>query len=75
LHHRQNGPLGENPALPPLSSEYIVFGLPCTQSPGGMIEFEVMIRPINAPAARGEELGTGIRPQLAGLKELATAQG
>ena len=40
-----------------------------------MIEFEVMIRPINAPAARGEELGTGIGPQRARLKELAAAQG
>ena len=27
-----------------LNIEYIVFGLPCAQSPGEMIEFEVMIR-------------------------------
>jgi hypothetical protein len=43
--------------------------------PGEMIEFEVMIRPIKALAALGEEMGNRIGEQLAQLKELAAAQG
>ena len=42
---------------------------------GEMIEFEVMIRPIKALAALGEEMGSRIGEQLARLKELAAAQG
>ncbi len=42
---------------------------------GEMIEFEVMIRPIKALAALGEEMGKRIGPQLASLKELAGASG
>jgi hypothetical protein len=38
---------------------------------GEMIEFEVMIRPIKALAALGEEMGNRIGPQLSRLKELA----
>ena len=38
---------------------------------GEMIEFEVMIRPIKALAALGEEMGNRIGEQLARLKELA----
>ena len=41
---------------------------------GEMIEFEVMIRPIKALAALGEEMGTRIGPQLAQLKQAAGAQ-
>lgn len=41
---------------------------------GEMIEFEVMIRPIKALAALGEEMGNRIGPQLAQLKQLATTQ-
>jgi hypothetical protein len=41
---------------------------------GEMIEFEVMIRPIKALAALGEEMGNRIGPQLSRLKELATVQ-
>ena len=40
---------------------------------GEMIEFEVMVRPIKALAALGEEMGNRIGPQLARLKELAGA--
>jgi hypothetical protein len=40
-----------------------------------MTEFEVMIRPIKALAALGEEMGSRIGEQLARLKELAAAQG
>src|SRR6202011_6376909 len=40
---------------------------------GEMIEFEVMVRPIKALAARGEEMGNRIGPQLSRLKELAGA--
>jgi hypothetical protein len=40
-----------------------------------MIEFEVMIRPIKALQALGEEMGNRIGPQLARLKEAAGAQG
>ena len=40
---------------------------------GEMIEFEVMIRPIKALAALGEEMGNRIGPQLSRLKELAGA--
>ena len=36
-----------------------------------MIEFEVMIRPIKALQALGEEMGSRIGPQLSRLKELA----
>src|SRR5664279_1186647 len=42
---------------------------------GEMIEFEVMIRPIKALQALGEEMGNRIGPQLARLKEAAGAQG
>ena len=42
---------------------------------GEMIEFEVMIRPIKALAALGEEMGNRIGEQLARLKESAAAQG
>jgi hypothetical protein len=41
---------------------------------GEMIEFEVMIRPIKALAALGEEMGNRIGPQLAQLKQLAAGQ-
>ncbi|HEY5505200.1 MAG TPA: hypothetical protein VIK28_08575, partial [Sedimentisphaerales bacterium] len=40
-----------------------------------MIEFEVMIRPIKALQALGEEMGNRIGPRLARLKEAAGAQG
>jgi hypothetical protein len=39
-----------------------------------MIEFEVMIRPIKALQALGEEMGNRIGPQLARLKEAAGVQ-
>ena len=42
---------------------------------GEIIEFEVMIRPIKALAALGEEIGNRIGRQLAELKQAATAQG
>ena len=42
---------------------------------GEMIEFEVMIRPIKALQALGEEMGNRIGPRLARLKEAAGAQG
>jgi hypothetical protein len=38
---------------------------------GEMVEFEVMIRPIKALQALGEEMGNRIGPQLSRLKELA----
>jgi hypothetical protein len=41
---------------------------------GEMTEFEVMIRPIKALAALGEEMGNRIGPQLAQLKAAAGAQ-
>jgi hypothetical protein len=41
---------------------------------GEMIEFEVMVRPIKALAALGEEMGNRIGPQLTRLKELAGTQ-
>jgi hypothetical protein len=40
---------------------------------GEMIEFEVMIRPIKALAALGEEMGNRIGPQLSRLKEAVAA--
>jgi len=40
-----------------------------------MIEFEVMIRPIKAPAALGKEIGNRIGPQLVPLKQSAGASG
>jgi len=40
---------------------------------GEMTEFEVMIRPIKALAALGEEMGNRIGPQLAQLKATAAA--
>jgi hypothetical protein len=40
---------------------------------GEMVEFEVMIRPIKALAALGEEMGNRIGPQLARLKEAGAA--
>jgi hypothetical protein len=42
---------------------------------GEMIEFEVMVRPIKALAALGEEMGNRIGPQLSLLKQAAGAQG
>jgi hypothetical protein len=42
---------------------------------GEMIEFEVMIRPIKALQALGEEMGNRIGPQLAQLKQAAAAGG
>ena len=42
---------------------------------GEMIDFEVMIRPIKALAALGEEMGNRIGPQLARLKQQAGAPG
>jgi hypothetical protein len=42
---------------------------------GEMIEFEVMIRPIRALTAPGEEIGNWTRPQLARLKQSAGASG
>jgi hypothetical protein len=42
---------------------------------GEMAEFEVLIRPIKALAALGEEMGNRIGPQLARLKATATAPG
>ena len=41
---------------------------------GEMTEFEVMIRPIKALAALGEEMGNRIGPQLAQLKQPAAGQ-
>jgi len=41
---------------------------------GEMIEFEVMIRPIKALAALGEEMGKRIGPQLSQLKQAAAIQ-
>src|SRR6202011_463689 len=41
---------------------------------GEMIEFEIVIRPIKALAALGEEMGNRIGPQLARLKQAAGAQ-
>jgi hypothetical protein len=41
---------------------------------GEMIEFEVMVRPIKALAALGEEMGNRIGPELSRLKALAAAQ-
>jgi hypothetical protein len=40
-----------------------------------MVEFEVMVRPIKALAALGEEMGNRIGPQLSLLKQAAVAQG
>ena len=40
---------------------------------GKMIEFEVMVRPIKALQALGDEMGNRIGPQLAHLKEAAAA--
>jgi hypothetical protein len=42
---------------------------------GEMIEFEVMVRPIKALAALGEEMGNRIGPELSRLKRLAGAPG
>lgn len=41
---------------------------------GEMTEFEVMIRPVKALQALGEEMGNRIGPQLSRLKELAAVQ-
>jgi hypothetical protein len=41
---------------------------------GEMVEFEVMIRPIKALAALGEEMGNRIGPQLSQLKQAAAIQ-
>jgi hypothetical protein len=40
---------------------------------GEMIEFEVMVRPIKALAAPGEEMGNRIGPQQSLLKQAAGA--
>src|SRR4051794_15393212 len=40
---------------------------------GKMIEFEVMVRPIKALQALGEEMGNRIGPELARLKQAAAA--
>lgn len=40
---------------------------------GEIVEFEVMVRPIKALQALGEEMGNRIGPQLARLKEAAAA--
>jgi hypothetical protein len=40
---------------------------------GRMIEFEVMVRPIKALQALGDEMGNRIGPQLARLKEATAA--
>src|ERR1700681_1935980 len=40
---------------------------------GEMVEFEVMIRPIKALQALGEEMGNRIGPQLSRLKQAAAA--
>src|SRR6266576_191545 len=42
---------------------------------GEMIEFEVMVRPIKALQALGEEMGNRIGPELARLKQTAAAGG
>jgi hypothetical protein len=42
---------------------------------GEMTEFEVMIRPIKALSALGEEMGNRIGPQLARLKQAAGTEG
>jgi hypothetical protein len=42
---------------------------------GEMTEFEVMIRPIKALQALGEEMGNRIGPELARLKQAASAGG
>ena len=42
---------------------------------GEMIEFEVMIRPIKALQALGDEMGNRIGPQLARLKQAGAAPG
>ena len=39
-----------------------------------MIEFEVMVRPIKALTALGEEMGNRIGPQLTRLKQAAGVQ-
>jgi hypothetical protein len=41
---------------------------------GEMVEFEVMIRPIKALAALGEEMGNRIGPQLNQLKQAAAVR-
>jgi hypothetical protein len=41
---------------------------------GEMIEFEVMVRPIKALQALGEEMGNRIGPELSRLKALAADQ-
>ena len=42
---------------------------------GEMIEFEVMVRPIKALAALGEQMGNRIGPELSRLKQLAGEPG
>ena len=42
---------------------------------GEMAEFEVMVRPIRALQALGDEMGNRIGPQLAALKQQAAAPG
>ena len=42
---------------------------------GKMIEFEVMVRPIKALQALGEEMGNRIGPELIRLKQAAAAPG
>jgi hypothetical protein len=49
-------------------------GVDLINEAGEMIEFEVMIRPIKALQALGEEMGNRIGPELARLKDAAGAQ-
>jgi hypothetical protein len=46
-------------------------GIPAAE----MVEFEIMVRPIKALAAPGEEMGNRIGPQLSLLKQAAGAPG
>ena len=51
-----------------------VIGLIKFDEAGEMTEFEVMIRPIKALQALGEEMGNRIGPELARLKEAGGVQ-
>ena len=51
-----------------------VIGLIKFDEAGEMTEFEVLIRPIKALAALGEEMGNRIGPQLSLLKQAAAIQ-
>ena len=63
--------MGEIPALMPLAAQG--HDLMRFNERGEMVEFEVMIRPIKALAALGEQMGNRIGPQLSRLKEAAAA--